>query len=152
MTQVSKRYLSPEVKDRIFEILIKAVSKASAKDDVVSFLTDLLSPVERTMLAKRLAIAYLLLKGGHTYREISEMLKVSLGTIERVVLTLNIQGAGYKKITAAMMRDEKIEEFIERIGEALPELPLPKGQDWKRVTREREEAKRKYRQKRTKAF
>lgn len=97
MAQVSKRYLSPDVQERMFEIFVNAFSKAKYKRDIGKFLMDLLSSTEKIMLAKRLAIAYLLVKKGWTHREISQMLKLSLITIQRVSLVLNIQGNGYRK-------------------------------------------------------
>lgn len=140
MTQVSKRYLAPNVQKRMYEILIKAISKASYSQDIIQFLTDLLSPTEQIMLAKRLAIAYLLVKEDWTTREITQILKVSLTTVNRVSLTLNIQGRGYRKIIKSLIRDEKVEEFMNKIADAITSIP-PKGQDWSRWRREKEAKK-----------
>lgn len=129
MTQVSRRYLSPSVQKRMYEILIKGVSKARYGDDIVNFLTDLLSPTERIMLAKRLAIAYLLIKGNYTQREISQVLKVSLTTIQKVSLALNIKGECYRKIINSLRREEKIEAFMNGIADILNSVPPPK-RDW----------------------
>lgn len=141
MTQVSKRYISPDVQERMFEVFINAVSKAKYRSDVENFLTDLLSPTERIMLAKRLAIAYLLVKKSWTYREISKILKVSLTTVQRVSLTLNVQGNGYRKIVGSLLRDEKIENFMNKVADAITAIP-PGGRDWKQWRKEREAEKR----------
>ena len=147
MTQVSKRYLSPNAQKRMYEILIKAISKASYSQDIIQFLTDLLSPTEQIMLAKRLAIAYLLLKGTWTHREISKILKVSVTTIQRVSFTINTGGKGYKKIIGALTRDEKIEAFIEKLTDTITSIP-PTGRNWSNWRKDREDAKIK----RSKAF
>ncbi|TSC90177.1 MAG: hypothetical protein G01um10145_281 [Microgenomates group bacterium Gr01-1014_5] len=147
MTQVSKRYLSSDVQKRMFEVFINAVSKAKYRRDVASFLTDLLSPTERIMLAKRLAIAYLLVKKSWTYREISQILKVSLATIQRVSLVLNVQGDGYRKIVNSLLKDEQIENFMNKVADAITVIP-PGGANWKQWRKEREAEKRS----RTKAF
>lgn len=141
MTQLSKRYLPPNVQKRMYEILIKAISKARLENDVINFLTDLLSLTEQAMLAKRLAIAYLLVENKYTRREISKILKVSLTTIQRVSLTLNIQGTGYRKIVQSLVKDEKIEEFMNKIATIITSVP-PKGRNWNEWRKEREQLKK----------
>lgn len=125
----------------MYEIFISAISKAKYQYDVANFLTDLLSPIERTMLAKRLGIAYLLVKGNWTHREISQILKVSLATIQRVALVLNVQGDGYRKIVNSLLRDQQIENFMNKVADAITAIP-PGGADWKRWRKEREAGKR----------
>lgn len=119
MTQVSRRYLSPQVKDRMYEILIKAIGAARQRGETIHFLTDLLSGPEQIMLAKRLAIAYLLLQGNYTTREISEILKVSLTTIQRVSTVLDTEGSGYREIVNSLLRDEKVQKFMDGVAGAV---------------------------------
>jgi|SRR3989344_3559610 len=119
MTQVSRRYLSPEVKSRMYEILIKGVDNARGNKQIVPFLTDLLSGPEQIMLAKRLAIAYLLIQDIYTRREMADILKVSLTTIQRVSTVLDIEGAGYRDIVNSLLRDEKVESFMDRLGDTV---------------------------------
>jgi len=144
VTQVSKRYLSPNIQERMFEIFVNAISKAKYKSDVDGFLMDLLSPTERIMLAKRLAIAYLLVKKDWTHREISRILKVSLATIQRVSLVLNVQGNGYRKIVNSLLKDEQIENFMNKIADAITVIP-PGGANWKQWRKERGAEKRSHR-------
>lgn len=61
------------------------------------YIFDLLTPTERIMLAKRLAIAAFLIEG-LPYHAISEMLKVSTSTIGRVNLWLKTAGDGYRLV------------------------------------------------------
>ena len=77
MTQVSKYPISKDVADRIFEVFVKTLLKIKTYKEAESFTYDLFSPVEKIMLAKRIAIAFLLMKG-YQYREISRLLRVSL--------------------------------------------------------------------------
>ena len=67
------------------------------KDEAVNFLIDLLTKSEALMLAKRIAIAKLLLNGKH-YREIEKALKVSHGTITKVAQWLAEGGEGFRVI------------------------------------------------------
>ncbi len=67
------------------------------------------------MLAKRLAIAILLAKG-YRYETIKSILKVSQETIARVNISLNYQGEGYEIVVKKVLRDEKIENLLEKAG------------------------------------
>ncbi|MBI4029045.1 MAG: hypothetical protein HY376_01645 [Candidatus Blackburnbacteria bacterium] len=123
MSRSTKRYTPPVVKNRIYEILINGVAKTNYRGDVVNFLTDLLSPPEREMLAKRLAIAYLLVEDSYTHRQISEFLRVGLGTIQRVASVLEDEGAGYRKMINSLKKEERLGEFMAVIAEKITALP-----------------------------
>lgn len=126
MTRSSKKYISPSVKEGMYEILVGSIAKAQKKGDVVNFLTDLLSFPEREMLAKRLAIAYLLIREKYTHRDISRILRVGLGTIQRVARVLEEEGEGYRKIITSLKRDVSVEEFMDGLVELIGNLdPRP---------------------------
>ena len=135
MTRTTKKYVSPVVKSRMYEILVGSVAKAQKKGDVVNFLTDLLSPPEREMLAKRLAIAYLLVREKYTHREISNILKVGLGTIQRVSRVLEDEGSGYSKIIPTLKKDVSVEEFIDGLVELIGNLDLRPGPNYGTIPR-----------------
>src|SRR3989338_6618179 len=97
MTQVSKYPISKEVADRLFEVFIKSLLNVRNNREAQDFVYDLFSPTEKIMLAKRIAIAFLLLKG-YQYREISKLLRVSLTTIGSVNLSLKLGRGAYQKI------------------------------------------------------
>ena len=92
MGRISRRVLDRQVEEQVFETLWEAVSEVKGRTNVQAFLNDLLTPVERVMVAKRLAIAVLLLKK-MAYGEIVDLLKVSNETIARIALIIkNSQG------------------------------------------------------------
>jgi len=130
MTQVSKYPLKKEVEERIFEILLKTIADLKKPEEVNEFLEDFLSPVEKIMLAKRLAIAVLLGRG-YDYRGIREILKVTPGTVAGVNLKLKYGGRGYKRVVEKFLREEKIEKLFEKIDEVLFQTLPPKGKNWK---------------------
>lgn len=142
MPPVSKRQLKPEVEEKIFEILIEAIGKVGKKHDVVPFLSDLLYVSERTMVAKRLAIAFLLLRGGYDYRQIADTLKVSTTTISRVNLVLNTQGTGYRKVVEKLLKEKALRLVLYELYEALTPLP-PKGANWGEWKKERRKRREK---------
>lgn len=114
MPQVSKRPLSKDIEIQLFSIFFKSFARLSQASDIERFLLDLLGPVERTMLAKRLAIALLLMKG-YRYNSIKEILKVSQETIARVNISLQYHGEGYSMIVTKMLKDEQIESILRKI-------------------------------------
>jgi len=136
MAQVSRYPLKKEVEEKIFEILLKTIADLKKPEEVNEFLEDFLSPVEKIMLAKRLAIAILLAKG-YDYRGIREVLKVTPGTVAEVNLKLKYGGKGYKRVVEKFLREEKIEKLFEKIDEALSQTFPPKGKNWKEWARKR---------------
>lgn len=143
MSQISRKFISPDIEKKIYEIFVSSISQATDPQDTVSFINDLLSPVERKMLAKRVAIAFLLMKGGYTYEKISGMLKVSFGTIAKINSTLQTQGKGYRKIVAELLDKQAVKRVLGEILDAFLLIP-PKGTNWGRWKKEmaEREAKR----------
>lgn len=125
MAKVSKRFLNKDLEDYMFDLFVKAIIDLDNPIDVKNFLEDLLSPVEKTMLMKRLAIAILLSKG-YTYDEIDNTLKVSRPTIMIVSFFLKNGQSGYKKAVERIVKSQKREEFIDKIEEILIQLSPPK--------------------------
>ena len=117
MTQVSKYPISESVYNAIYDVFVGTVSNLGTKKLVTNFFSEFLTPTERVMLVKRLAIGILLAKG-FNYREISKILRVSTTTIGRYSFLLNY-GNEYKRIIQEIMRDEKIEEFFLEAGERI---------------------------------
>lgn len=136
MTQVSKYPISKAVEKRIFEIFFQTVVNLRNTIDVASFLEDFLTPTEKMMLAKRLAVAVMLAKG-YEYRAIRKTLRVSFPMIASVNLWLKYKGKGYQKVIDWILREEKIDEFWQRIDDVLGDLVPPKGQNWSYWRKER---------------
>lgn len=150
MAQISKYPISKNVEKRMYEIFHNVISSLKHSSDIEEFISDLLSPIEKIMLAKRLSIAVLLEKG-YSYEDISKILRVTPPTIATVSITLRYRGNGYKKAVQRLLKDEKINAFFEKIGDLLVESIPPirgKGTDWSYLKTEYEKEKRK----RAKAF
>ncbi len=140
MTQVSKIPLRKEIEKRIFEIFLSSLARVRQKEEVESFIQDLLSPIERIMLAKRLSIAFLLRKG-YNQRTISKLLKVSLSTVNRVSLRLQLGGEGFNKVISDIIRDERKDDFWQKLDDLISGIVPPRGRSWSNVRRERWERK-----------
>lgn len=122
MPQVSKYPISKVVVERIFDVFIKTLVSVRNKNEADNFADDLFSPTEKIMLAKRIAIAFLLLKK-YQYRKISKILRVSLNTIASVNLSLKYGKEGYRKILERIAKEENLEEFFGKTIEKLLSLP-----------------------------
>ena len=80
MAQVSKHWVPKEIQERILSVFVKTLANLKTERQVSLFVEDLLTSTEKVMLAKRVAIAFLLSKE-YSYRQISLMLNVSMSTI-----------------------------------------------------------------------
>ncbi len=129
MPPVSRRTISPKTTKNIYDLLIQSFSKAKGKNEIIPFISDLLTPTEQIMISKRLAIAFLLLRKDYGQRQIAMTLKVSTATVARVNLILNTQGAGYRRILSRVLKDENLKVLLNEIFETFTPLPQ-KGVNW----------------------
>ena len=113
MSQVSKYPISKEIADRIFEIFLTTFTHLKDKGEADQFISDLLTPTEKIMLAKRLAIAFLLEKN-YDYRAIQKILRVSTGTITTVNISRNLGSEGYKKVISKILKAEIFTKILEK--------------------------------------
>lgn len=129
MPQVSKYPLSKVTQTRLYKLFWETI--ASLKDSLKAeeFFDDLLTPTEKIMLSKRLAIAVMLVKG-YDYTTVKFFLNVSPTTIGAVSLWLKHSGSGYRKVVEKLSKKEKFEDIMKGIESTFeiirPEKTLPK--------------------------
>lgn len=126
MTRISKRPLRKDLEKRMFHIFWQAFAQLNNEHDVFEFLEDLLSPAEKIMLAKRLAIAILLEKSWG-YDEISSTLKVSSTTVNNVRQKTSILGKGFSRVIKNILKKEEVASFFEELFEGVTSLIAPVG-------------------------
>ena len=143
MAKVSKRILNKNLEEHLFTVFIESIINLRNKEDVKNFIADILSPVEKIMLTKRLAIAILLFKN-YTYEEIDEKLKVSKSTIMNVSNALKSGKNGYKKVVEEIIKKQKREKLFLNIDEILLQLSPPKRVGTGGFERKREKGKNIY--------
>jgi len=88
--------IKPEIRRGLLDNFHQIISEIKDKQDAKKFLTDLLTPGESIMIAYRIEIAKMLLKG-FIYEDIQKKLKVSSGTINNVNKWLYFGFGGYMK-------------------------------------------------------
>lgn len=120
MTQISKYPITQDVYDRIFDVFLSTIAGLVSKKAVSDFFEEFLTPTERIMFAKRLAIGLLLAKN-YDYREISKVLRVSTTTISGVSI-LYKYGKNYRKVVDNLLKDEEMEKFWLGIGEKVASI------------------------------
>ena len=122
MAQISKYPISKSIANRIFEIFLTTLTHLKNKEEADQFISDLLTPTEKIMLSKRLAISFLL-ERNYDYRSIQKTLKVSTGTITAVNMSRKLGSEGYKKVVTKIMRKETLVKFLEESVIKLLSIP-----------------------------
>lgn len=121
MPQVSKYPLARNTELRLYKLFWKAIADLKNSFKAEEFFNDLLTPTEKIMLSKRLAIAVMLIKG-YDYSSIRSTLNVSPSTIGSISLWLKYSGKGYRKTVENLLKRERIEKIFENIDSALEEV------------------------------
>ncbi len=121
MSQVSRRPIKEDLLERMFEIMEKSLVKLKDQKEVTVFLQDFLSPTEKIMLAKRLAMA-LLLSRGWDHQAICQYLKVSTSTITSIKNKLRSKSSGYHRVIHQIESDKDWEQMWLDLGQAFDEI------------------------------
>lgn len=128
MTRISRFKLSDRVCDKLFELFFEVIARQKNKDEFNKILFDLLSPVERIMIAKRIVVIYLLMKE-IDYRTICNVLKVSNGTVSKFRIIMEKSGGVVPRLKH-ILKEERIYLFIKELfNELFP--PGRYGVNWK---------------------
>jgi len=112
MVRISPYKITPEKYDKIFSIFYEVVGKQQ-KDLFNKILFDLLSPAERVMIIKRIAIIYLLMKDVD-YRMICKVLKVSYTTVSKFRIMME-KSEGIVPALQSILKSEKISLFFKEL-------------------------------------
>ena len=109
MPHVSRNRLDRKLEKQLIDTLDLVVSKLTKREEVKVFLLSLLTPTERIMLAKRLAII-ILTKEGLSETQISQTLHVTRVTVSRMQLFLEARGEGYEFALKILDNEKTVEE------------------------------------------
>jgi len=119
--QVSKKNVNKQVEKRIFKALYQVLADLRKPEGVKKFLDDVLSKTERTVLAKRLGIAWYLNKN-RSYDVIRQDLKVSSATIATVQQGLEKSGEGIMSAIKAIEADEWAGEMAVKVKQSVKKI------------------------------
>ena len=119
--QISKKNVNKQVEKRIFKSLYQVLADLRKPEDVEKFLDDVLSETEKTVLAKRLGIAWYLNKK-MSYDVIRKDLKVSSATIATVQKGFEKGKEGMKLAIKAIEADEWAGEMANKVKESVKKI------------------------------
>ena len=113
MVRNSRFVLSEDLLEKLFDLFFEVVGNKSSKDEFRKIFIDLLTPAERIMLAKRVAIIYLLMKKIEYYN-ICDRLKVSPTTVAKYALLME-KSEGIVPTFKQIVKIDKVKIFLEEI-------------------------------------
>jgi len=128
MAQISKRSIDQKKLTRINELLFDLFLTMTDKQEVDSVLNELLTSTEKTMIAKRVACFYLLIKKVPIH-EIEDTLKLSSSTIAYFKHFLD-RSLTIKKYLSNKLKNEKVKHLFEDIFVEIFHGSLKKGSNW----------------------
>jgi len=112
MARISKKQVDKKLLTKIYKLFYEVFSRYEGQEDFLLIMDDILSPTEKIMLAKRLAIIYLLIKKVD-YRDIADTLKVSTATILFYATTFYKRNSRVVNIINKMLKKEKALNFLD---------------------------------------
>lgn len=125
MPQVSKVPVARSVYLKAFEVYVNIISRLKKKSDIAVFLNEFFTPTEKVMFVKRFVIPILYEKG-YTYRGISDILKVSTGTVNRIVLFYE-GSKEFKRLVERLLKEEEMKKFLLDFGDIVSSVAAKGG-------------------------
>ncbi len=131
MAQTSKRKLEKSIEEGVSDLFLKGVSELSGQTESAFFFQDILSSTERTIISKRLTVAFMLLKG-YDQRTIAKVLNVSTPTVWRMNEKLKAKGSGVKMFFGRLEKDPQWAQFLGRFEATIDHVTITLGTKKKR--------------------
>ncbi len=114
MVHISKAKLRKDSLAKIFKLLYEIVGKNKTEAQFTRLIGEILTPTEQVMLAKRVVILYLLIKGAE-HKAIQQAMKVSSATVSRYSLMLQHVKTNLKDDLERLSAKEEITYLLEDI-------------------------------------
>jgi len=112
MVRNSKHPLSEEVLLKMYRLFFEIFSRFDNQENFLNLITDIFTPAEKIMVAKRVGIIYLLIKKVD-YRDIAEVLKVSTSTITHYAYLFNNKNSKVVEIIKNQLIKENVLNFLD---------------------------------------
>lgn len=114
MVNISNRKLSEELLNKINKLFFEIFKKFETNHSFSTLMNDFFTPKERILLAKRIAIIYLLIKKIEQ-KNIANFLKVSTSTVCKYSILLESKKSEMVEIIKAIIKKEKTFDFIDNL-------------------------------------
>lgn len=113
MVQLSKQKLKPPILDKLFILLFDVLGKKRNQIEFNNLINGLFSPVEKVMIAKRVAILFLLVQE-EEWNTIREILHVSLSTVSKCQMML-LGNVEMNKVFNCLLRRKEADIFFDEL-------------------------------------
>ncbi len=130
MVHLSRKPIDKTKLIKLYQLLFEITSSTHDKDEFIELVKDILSSSEQIMVAKRIAIIYLLMKG-LDQTIIAEYLGVSRATVAKFCLLFAEKESQLIAIITSVLRKEKISHFFEDLFADIFIQPGVKLGHWK---------------------
>jgi len=110
MPHVSKHKLSKTTEEELIKNMQYALAHITQSEEMITFLDALLTPTEKLMLAKRIAVI-LLIKEGLSDLQISNILHVTRITVAKMQLFYEARGKGFDIALQKLKEQKRMESF-----------------------------------------
>lgn len=141
MVHLSNRPVDKDKLLKLYQLFFEIISQADDNEDFLDLIKDILSPPEQIMVAKRIAIIYLLTKGVEQI-DIAQYLKVSRATVAKFSLLFYEKEAKIIRVIKSLLRKEKVTHFLEDLFADIfiqPGIKIGHWEEyWKHKRRQRE--------------
>jgi len=143
MPPLSQFKIDDDVLEKLFKLFFEVIGRNHQQEQFEEIIKDIFSPVERIMIAKRVAVIYLLMKN-IDYLTICQTIKVSSATVSKFSFLMT-KSVGIVPVLSKILKNEKIEGFFEEIISIVRAPGVPGvnwSQAWKnKIAREEKERK-----------
>ena len=129
MTQISKYKLNSKVYEKIFSLFPQFLYKMTKQGHQGLLVDSFFTNTEKTIFAKRIAIAFMLVKG-YKYSDIVSKIKVSQGTVAKISEALRVHSEVIVKELESIAKEDAFNEFLGSIDYQVSSLIPPKGRNW----------------------
>ncbi len=129
MSQVSKYQLNNKVYNKIFSLYPQFLHKMTKQGKQKEFVEAFFTRTEKIVIAKRIAIAFMLVKG-YQYDQIRSKIKVSTGTIANIADVLKVNGESIAQELNKIAQEDAFKEFLGAIDYTISKILPPKGANW----------------------
>lgn len=110
MPHLSRNKLSRKTEQEITEKLVLILTTTTRTKEMTELLNSLITPTEKIMLAKRLAII-VLLEDGTPEAQVAQILHVTRSTVAKMQLFYEARGKGFKIALKKLEEQKQLESF-----------------------------------------
>ena len=132
--------MDAEVQQALYQQFWKTIPRLRTAHAVSEFFSHLLTDTEEVMLAKRIAVAVLILKGKRP-KDIVPAVHVSYSMVRSVSSWLKNANPNTKMLLEKAIHDHKWDDLMDTIDSILDSLPPTPHTDWSRAGQERSKRK-----------